>query len=67
MRQFSRNLNSFLKDLLPRLPPIRKGREFKIDLEDDTPPVHHPIYKLSPFELEEARKEIEFILEHGFI
>ena len=57
----------FPKDLPPGLPPIRKGHEFKIDLEDDTPPVHLPIYKLSPLELEEARKQIEYMLEHGFI
>ena len=30
----------FPKDLPPRLPPIRKGHEFKIELEDDTPLVH---------------------------
>ena len=46
----------FPKDLPPGLPPIRKGHEFKIELEDDTPPVHRPLYKLSPLELEEARK-----------
>ena len=57
----------FPKDLPPGLPRIRKGHEFKIDLEDDTPPVHRPIYKLSPLELEEARKQIEYMLEHGFI
>ena len=57
----------FPKDLPPGLPPIRKGHEFKIDLEDDTPPVHRPIYKLSLLELEEARKQIEYMLEHGFI
>ena len=28
------------KDLPPGLPPIRKGHEFKIELKDDTPPVH---------------------------
>ena len=30
----------FPKDLLPGLPPIRKGHEFKIDLENDAPPIH---------------------------
>ena len=57
----------FPKDLLPRLPLIHKGHEFQIDLEDDMPPVHRPIYKLSPLELEEARKQIKYTLEHGFI
>ena len=41
----------FPKDLTPRLPPIRKGHELKIELEDDTPPAHQPLYKLSPLEL----------------
>ena len=57
----------FPKGLPPRTPPIRMGHEFKIDLKDDTPPVHQPIYKLSSLELEEARKQIEHMLEHGFI
>ena len=29
--------------------------------------MHRPIYKLSPFELDEAKKQIEYMLEHGFI
>lgn len=57
----------FSKDLLLGLPPICMGHEFKIDLKDDTPPIHWPIYKLSPLELEEGRKQIESMLEHSFI
>ena len=57
----------FPKDLPPELPPIHKGHEFKIELEDDAPPVHQPLYKLSPLELAEAKKQIEYMLEHGFI
>ena len=53
---------------LPRgIPPVRMGHEFKIELEDDAPLVHRSIYKLSPLELEEAKKQIEYMLEHGFI
>ena len=37
---------------------MRQGHEFKIDLEDDVPPVHRPLYKMSPLELEEAKKQI---------
>ena len=48
----------FPTDLPPRLPPVRMGHEFKIELEDETPPIHRPIYKLSPLELEEAKKQI---------
>ena len=57
----------FPTDLPPRLPLVRMGHEFKIELEDDTPPIHRPIYKLSPLELEEARKQIQYMLEHGYI
>ena len=57
----------FPEDLPLGLPPVRMGHEFKIDLEDDTPPVHKPVYKLSPLELEEARKQIDYMLEHGYI
>ncbi len=57
----------FPKDLPPGLPPVRMGHEFKIDLEDEVPPIHRPIYKLSPLELEESKKQIEYMLEHGFI
>ena len=46
---------------------MRKGHKFKIDLEDDTPPVHRPIYKLSPLELDEAKKQIQYMTEKGFI
>ena len=64
-------LNEF-KDVFPTylppgLPPMRKGHEFRIDLEDTTAPVHKPIYKLSPLELEEAQKQIDYMLEHGNI
>ena len=46
----------FPADLPAGLPPIRQGHEFKIDLEDNVPPVHRPLYKLSPLELDEAKK-----------
>ena len=31
------------------------------------PPVHRPLYKMSPLELEEAKKQIESMFEHGFV
>ena len=57
----------FPDDLPPGLPPVRRGFEFKIELENDTPPVHRPIYKLSPLELQEAKEQIQSMLKHGFI
>ena len=46
---------------------MHEGHEFKIDLEDEVPPVHRPLYKMSPLELEEAKKQIESMLKDGFI
>ena len=55
------------KDLLKGAPPRRMGHEFKINLEPVTTPIHRPIYKLSPPELEKARTQIDSMLKHGFI
>ena len=30
----------FPEDLPPGIPPVRMGHEFRVELEDDTPPVH---------------------------
>ena len=43
------------------------GHEFKIDLEGETPPIHRPLYKLSPLELTKAKNQIQEMLEHEFI
>ena len=43
------------------------GHEFRIDLEDETPTIHRPLYKLSPLELTEAKKQIQEMLEYDFI
>ena len=45
----------FPKNLLKGVPPKRMGYEFKIDLKPDTAPIHKPIYKLSPLELQKAK------------
>ena len=44
-----------------------EGHEFKIDLENEVPSIHRPLYKMSPFELEEPQKQIESMLEHSFV
>ena len=59
--------NTFPMDLPPKLPLVQMGHEFKIELEDDTPPIHRPIYKLSLLELEETKKQIQYMLEHSYI
>ena len=43
------------------------GHEFKIDPENETPPIHRPLYRLSLLELNEAKKQIHDTLEHGLI
>ena len=45
----------FPQDLPLVLPLVHEGHEFKIDLEDELPPVHRPFYKMSQLELEEAK------------
>ena len=57
----------FPVDLPAGRPPIWLGHGIKIDLQDDTPPVHRPIYKLSPMELAKAKRQTEYMLEHSFI
>ena len=57
----------FPSDLPKELPLKRLSHEFKINLELDTKLVHRSIYKLSPLELDEAKKHIEYMLEHSFI
>ena len=46
----------FLMDLPPGLQPVRIGHEFKIELEDNSPPIYRPIHKLSSLKLKEAKK-----------
>ena len=72
MPESIKDVLSKFKDVFPvdlqagRL-PVQLGHEFKTDLQDDTPPVQRPIYKLSPMDLAEAKRQIEYVLEHGFI
>ena len=56
----------FPQDLPLRLLPVHEGHEFKINLDVRcTNPF--PFYKMSPLELEKAKKQIESMLEHGFV
>ena len=68
IREVLHEFDDVFPDDLPKgIPPIRRGFQFKIELEDNVPLVHRPLYKLSPLELDEAKKQIEYMLEHGFI
>ena len=55
----------FPKDL-PRLPPDRNV-EFSIKLEPSTAPISWHPYRVAPKELAEMKKQLEELLEKGFI
>ena len=51
---------------LPGLPLDREG-EFAIDLVSSTTPISKPPYRMAPLELEELKKQIQELLDKGFI
>ena len=55
----------FLEDL-PGLPPDRDV-EFTIELEPSTAPISWCSYRMAPKELVEMKKQLEELLEKGFI
>ena len=57
----------FPSELPKGIPSVRMGHQFKIDLEDVTPPIHRPLYKFSPLEIARAKKQIQDMFEHEFI
>ena len=58
-------LDVFLEDL-PRLPPNR-DIEFTIELEPSIGPISRRPYRMAPKELAEMKKQLEGLLEKGFI
>ena len=48
----------FPQNLPLGLPPVHEGHEFKIDLEDDVPPIHCLLYKMSLLELEGPKSKL---------
>ena len=51
---------------LPRLPPERDV-EFTIELEPSTAPISRRPYRMAPKKLAEMKKQLEELLEKGFI
>ena len=51
---------------LPGLPPDRDV-EFSIELEPSTAPISRRPYRMAPKELAEIKKQLEELLEKGFI
>ncbi|CAL9114122.1 unnamed protein product, partial [Musa textilis] len=52
--------------ICPGLPLDREG-EFAIDLVPSTTPISKPPYRMAPLELEELKKQIQELLDKGFI
>jgi hypothetical protein len=58
------------KDILSGLPnglPPEHSVDHKIDLEPGSAPPNRPIYRMSPNELEELKKQLTSLTEQGFI
>ena len=53
-------------DELPGIPPNREV-EFRIDLMPNTSPISKSPYRLAPTEMKELKKQLEELLEKGFI
>ena len=56
----------FAKDLPAGVPPVRKGHQFHIELKDGAQPVNRPLYKLSLLELEEVKRQLDYLLKQGY-
>ncbi|GAB5407488.1 MAG: hypothetical protein Aurels2KO_57190 [Aureliella sp.] len=57
----------FASDLPKGPPPVRNGHEFEIKIEEGTKPIFRPMYKLSPAELQEVRKQLDYMLDRELI
>lgn len=49
------------------LPPTRFGKDFTIELEEGAQPVYGPLYRMSPAELTEVRRQLDELLQKGWI
>jgi len=56
----------FPEKLPPGLPP-KRGQDFRIELKPDSAPQKKGLYRLSDLELAELRKQLDELLESGFI
>ena len=60
------DFSNVIPDELPRLPPQREV-EFTIDLYSGTEPIFIAPYRMAPLELKELRKQLDQLLNIGFI
>jgi transposase InsO family protein len=73
----SQNMRKGVEDLLHEfrdvcnaptgVPPTRFGSDFKINLEPGSSPTWGTVYRMSPAELDEVRKQLDVLLQNGWI
>lgn len=49
------------------IPPTRFGTDFKIVLEEGSHPVYGPVYRMSPAELAEVKRQLAELIDRGWI
>ena len=60
-------IDVFPEELPKGLPPKRASEDFKIVLKQDAKPVKKGLYRMSRTELEETRKQVEKLIDLGFV
>ena len=63
----SKYMDVFPEELPEGLPPKRPQGDFQIELKEDSKPVKKGLYRMSPTELEETKKQVAKLLEQEFV
>jgi hypothetical protein len=67
VQSLQKEYGDVFQDPLPVGVPPRRNRVHEIPTEPGHTPPFRPLYLLSPIEMEEARKQVTFLLERGLI
>jgi hypothetical protein len=67
VQSLQKEYGDVFQDPLPVGVPPRRNRVHEIPTEPGHTPPFRPLYRLSPIEMEEARKQVTFLLERGLI
>lgn len=67
LRRLLEKYKAITEGLPKGLPPSRFGKDFTIDLEEGTKPIYGPLYRMSPAELEEVRRQLTDLMDKGWI
>jgi hypothetical protein len=65
--QLRSDFEEVFPDQLPACLPPRRDIDHKIDLVPGATPQSRPVYRLSPIELQELKKQLDELLEAGYI